>query len=94
VLFVSKDQKIRRVLSDIEQTKLYNGVTFASTNLCPMLVIAFGGGPMTNILLYNVRSTDPQPSIVRMAASSFVFLECLQPSEFATRHHTIAASAP
>jgi hypothetical protein len=68
VLFIIKPQKIRRALSDIEQTKLYNGVTFASKNLCPMLVIAFGGGPMTNILLYNVRSTGPQPLTVLMAA--------------------------
>jgi hypothetical protein len=44
-----------------------------------MLVIAFGGGPMTNILLYNLRSTNPHSLAVLMAASSLVFWSAYNP---------------
>jgi hypothetical protein len=57
-----------------------------------MLVIAFGGGPMTNILLHNVRSTDPQPLTVPMAASSLVFWSACTVRVHA--RHRIVASSP
>jgi hypothetical protein len=71
-VFVTRLQNLR-AMSDILQTKLYNGIILRVINLCPYVGHRFRGRADDQHLPQTRRSTDPQPLTVLMAASSLVF---------------------
>ena len=82
MVFVSGLQNLR-AMSDIVQTKLYNGITFRVINLCPYVGHRFRGRADDQHSPQTRRSIDPQPLTVLMATSSLVFCSAFNLSEFA-----------
>jgi hypothetical protein len=73
MVFVSRLQNLR-AMSDILQTKLYNGITLRVINLCPYVGHRFRGRADDQHLPQTRRSTDPQPLTVLMAHRVWYFV--------------------
>jgi hypothetical protein len=85
---------VRRALSDIEQTKLYNGATFAS-DLCPTLVAGFrgdGAQGQSNFLRHNSKGTRTEAIKGNEATDSGVFVSPTTPFTAARRPKKYASA--